>query len=1134
MVTHRPDAAPPTVVSDPYAIMREHAVDGTCLCATNGVILAVTPAIERMLGATPGTLVGCNGFDWLHPDDLEAALAGLEGEPDDHEDEFRGFRFRRVDGTYVVVEVLATQPDTTLPEAPDGCFVLTIREVTNYHEARDELARSRIRRELVAQMAADFVDVLDTELDAAVTTALGRLGRHVNAHRAFVFQIAPDLATMWRTHGWAEAPHEFTSTLEVPVPTELYPAWRDLLVEHRTIVVDDADAMDPTWTVERETMREVGVGALVAVPLLRNGTLTGFLAVDGFGGPHAWRPEDVETLQVATDVIGSALARRDAAIAAHAAEARFRALVQNSSDALIVIDENAVISQPPLGTRLFGYTPDELCGRNALDLVHPDDLDFAATEMLKAITDPGYLATNAMRIRHADGHWVPIELVARSYFDVPEINGVVMNVRDHTERDAFASALRVSEERHRSLIANLPGAVYRCRATPPYDDEFVSEAIATLTGYAAEEFMRGEVSFDSLILDDHVGRTDDELGVAIEHRRPFVLEYPIRHRDGSVRWIAEHGQVTFDEHDRPDRLEGFMFDVTSRVEAVNEGREVENKLANLIDNVPGVVFRCEATPPYRDIFLSDAIEDFTGYPASAFGGDIEIYDLLSEFHQQHIDTEITAQLAAGDSYVVEYEMTHRDGSVRWIEERGTLIHDLDGGAKWLDGVMMDLTVRKELEQRLAYDAAHDPLTGLPNRNLLVEHLDATLARTRRSDTHTAVLFLDLDRFKLVNDAMGHTAGDELLVHFTRRLNSVLRDSDLAARTGGDEFVIVCADLATLDEATAIARRIADVLGDPFTVQGRSVYVTASIGIAFAEPHARAGDVLRSADAAAYRAKDRGRNRYEVFDEALRSATSAALEIETDFHRALQRHELFLRYQPVVDLASGTMIGAEALVRWQHPERGLLTPDHFLPAAEASGLVVAMGREVLDLAVGALADISVDALPSIAINLSPRELAQRDLVELIRDTLQEHHIAPGRLCIEITENAVLEELEHTIATLESIRDIGVRLAIDDFGTGYSSLSYLRRLPVDTVKIDRSFISELDGPEADTTIVSGIIGLADGLALEVIAEGVETEAQAGVLRDLGCRFAQGFLYAPPITLDQLLRRSRTAEADRDVRH
>ena len=282
------------------------------------------------------------------------------------------------------------------------------------------------------------------------------------------------------------------------------------------------------------------------------------------------------------------------------------------------------------------------------------------------------------------------------------------------------------------------------------------------------------------------------------------------------------------------------------------------------------------------------------------------------------------------------------------------------------------------------------------------------------------------------------------------------------------------------------------------------------------------------------AKDRGRNRFEVFDDALRAATTAALEVETDLHRALEEHQLFLRYQPVVELASGGLLGAEALVRWAHPGRGLLNPDAFLPAAEASGLIVALGREMLDLATGALATVPVDALPVVSVNLSPRQLAQPDLVGHLSRVLDARAIDPRRLCIEITENAVLDEVDDTFATLESIRALGIRLAIDDFGTGYSSLSYLRRLPVDTVKIDRSFTSELGHEHANLTIVRGIIGLARGLGLEVIAEGVETEDQAALLRELGCTQAQGFLYAPPLALDELLRNRLRSVPGHDVRH
>jgi diguanylate cyclase (GGDEF)-like protein/PAS domain S-box-containing protein len=1121
------------------SLMLEHAIDGMCLVREDGTILATTPAIERMMGLPPGSMVGTFGLERVHPDDQEAALEALAGLAAGAEDdgEYEVFRFRHEDGHWVVVELITNAQPMDLPGIAEGTFVITVRDVSEVHAARLALEHSTERRELLASIASRFVDARDSEIDQAVEDALAAMVRHTGADRASIVRLSDDSKSAIRTHGATRPGAHFYVDAGVALPIGGFAGWRDLIVEHRNVLVDAAHPIGAAFTRERAALGNPGPsdGAILAVPLVRAATVIGYLGLDVLGRRHVWNDDDPELVGIAADVIASALARRDAAEETRHNEARFHALVQNSGDALIVIDEHAVISHMPLGNRLFGYTPEQLFGMNALDLVHPDDLDFAAAEMIRAVTEPEYVATNAMRIRHADGHWVPIELMASSHFDDPAINGVVMNVRDHTERDAYAAALRISEERHRTLIANLPGAVYRCQAKPPYADEFVSEMIEALTGYTAAEFLTNEVVFDDLILPDHRRRTDLELDDAVGARRSFIIEYPIQHRDGSIRWLSEHGQIIFDEAGEPAFLEGFMFDVTSRVEAVNETRESETKLANLIDNVPGAVFRCEIDPPYRDVFISDAIEDLTGYPAEAFGPQMELYDLIAPEQRDGVDAQIAHHVALGEPYLIEYQVVHRDGGRRWVEERGQAIEDEEGTPRWLDGVMMDLTVRKALEEQLAHDAAHDPLTGLPNRTLLVDHLEATLARAERSGTHTAVLFVDLDRFKLVNDAMGPTAGDELLVHFTRRLNSVLRDADLAGRTGGDEFVIVCTDLEDPTEAEAIAGRVADVLGDPFTVQGRTVFVTASIGIALAEPGALAGDVLRSADAAAYRAKDRGRNRYEVFDDALRAATTAALEIETDLHRALERHQLFLRYQPVVELTTGRLIGAEALVRWQHPQRGLLTPEQFLPAAEASGLVVAIGREMLDLAAGALAAVPVEALPSINVNISPRELAQRDLVDRIREELGDNGVDARRLCIEITENAVLDELDIAIETLDAIRELGVRLAIDDFGTGYSSLSYLRRLPVDTVKIDRTFTTELNTDSNDMTIVAGIIGLARGLGLQVVAEGVETERQAEILVELGCAQGQGFLFSPPVALDDLLRlRNHHVVEPRDARH
>ncbi len=1117
------------------ALMLDHATDGICLVGSDGTVLATTPAIERMLGFDAGELVGRNGLELLHPDDVDAALDRLSRFGEAVPEDFRVYRFLHRAGHYITVDLVARENPQPLAESPAGSLVLTVRDITEWYETRVLLEESRLRRELVAELAALFVDAADTEMDATVDQALRRLGVHCGADRAFIFRLSPDGRTIARSHGWASDRAGFVVADGEEIDLDAFPVWRNRL-KNLEVLIADPSQPDPESAAESDLIRAAGVGALVAVPMVRGGVPVGFVGLEVVDRPHSWAEEDIELLRIATDILGSALSRRDASVESRATEAQFRAMVEHSSDALIVIDADAVISHFPIGENLFGYEPEALIGMNALDLVHPDDLEFAASEMLKFLSDPTYRAINAMRIRHADGHWVPIELAASSRFDEPAINGVIMNVRDVTDRTRVEQQLTESEARRESLIANLPGAVFRCDPVRPYHDDFVSDAITALTGFGPEDFTSRNVCFDEMILPGFRTATDDVIAQARDDRQPYIVEYPIRHRDGSVRWISEHGRVVFDDSGAPLYLEGFMFDISSRVDAVEATRDRDTQLANLIANVPGAVFRCHAEPPYAEIFISDAVEELTGYPAWALlRRDIDLYDLVEPEQRRVIDQAISDAIDHGGSYSIEYQFRHRNGSLRWIEERGHVVVDESGEPKWIDGAMFDLTERKQLEHRLEYDAAHDPLTGLPNRTMLVRHLDTVIARGVRNATNTAVLFIDLDRFKLVNDALGHAAGDELLIHFSRRLASVMRTSDLAARTGGDEFVVVCSDLDSVDQARDIADRVGSLLQHPFTIKGRSVFVSASIGIAVADPDdPSATDMLRNADAAAYRAKELGRNRYEIFDDALRAATAAALEVETDLHRALDRHELFLRYQPIVDLASGDLMGAEGLVRWQHPSRGLLLPDDFLDAAEVSGLIVPLGREVLALAVGAMSDFPETLVPRLAINLSPRELNQPDLVDRVRATLSEHGVAPHRLCIEITESAVLDEVDAAIATLNALRDIGVQLAIDDFGTGYSSLSYLRRLPVDIVKIDRSFTAELGEEGANITIVAGIVGLARGLGLDVIAEGVESPRQLAVLRELGCGYGQGFLFSTAVTLDELVRTDRSSWSRPDVRH
>jgi diguanylate cyclase len=420
--------------------------------------------------------------------------------------------------------------------------------------------------------------------------------------------------------------------------------------------------------------------------------------------------------------------------------------------------------------------------------------------------------------------------------------------------------------------------------------------------------------------------------------------------------------------------------------------------------------------------------------------------------------------------------------------------------------------RKRAEVELAHQAMHDALTGLPNRALFYDRLGQALNRVGRQGSAVAVLFLDLDRFKLINDSLGHGAGDKLLVSVAERLAGVLRAGDTAARFGGDEFVILCEDVSGERQAIAIAERIAAELDAPFVIDSDEVFAHTSVGIALAtEPGARPEALIRDADAAMYRAKERGGGVYEVFDDAMRERAVRRMATENALHRALDRGEFVMHYQPIVHMATGALYGVEALARWQHPARGLVMPGEFIEAAEETGLIIALGAWAFEAACRQSAIWGSDVMMSV--NLSARQCTHPDLVATFGEILARTRADPAAVSLEITETALMEDIELSTVTLSALKELGLRLALDDFGTGYSSLRALQHFPVDVVKIDRSFIEPIERDPQEAAIVAAVISLSHALGLRTVAEGIETIAQVDRLRALGCDLAQGFYFAKP---------------------
>lgn len=559
-------------------------------------------------------------------------------------------------------------------------------------------------------------------------------------------------------------------------------------------------------------------------------------------------------------------------------------------------------------------------------------------------------------------------------------------------------------------------------------------------------------------------------------------------------------------------------DVTERRIAEDAQRASEAWYRSLVQHGNDMIVVLDRQANVR--YFSPSIEYLHGPGTSAAG---QLADRVHPNDRSAVAARFARAFETpGSQPPIEMRALHSDGSWRWLEMIYTNQFD-DPTVAGLIINLRDITERKEAEAQLAHQALHDALTGLPNRVLLVDRLDHALARAARNETNVGVVFLDLDRFKLVNDTRGHGAGDSLLASVAVRLQEVARTTDTVARFGGDEFVFVREDVGETDELVEVARQLCSELAMQFDVDGSEVRCTASAGVAISHGSTDAGALLRDADAAMYDAKESARGGVSAFDDSIRIRAENRFETERALRTALERDELTLVYQPIVTLDTGEIVGAEALLRWQHPERGIVGPDEFIDLAEETGLIVPIGAAVLEWATRQLAAWSTGAATptlGIAVNVSAAQLRHPDLPSLVAASLEAAGLAPERLTLEITESSLVEDTLACAERLAALKAIGVQIVLDDFGVRHSSLGYLNRMPVDGLKIDRVFVHRIGREPRDTAIISAILAMADTLDLSVIAEGIETSLQHRVLAELGCQFAQGFRYSKPQKAEELL--------------
>ncbi|MFA6053191.1 MAG: EAL domain-containing protein, partial [Methylobacter sp.] len=689
--------------------------------------------------------------------------------------------------------------------------------------------------------------------------------------------------------------------------------------------------------------------------------------------------------------------------------------------------------------------------------------------------------------------------------------------------------LKLSTEKLGYMIATSPTVLFAMQVKGnELITHWISDNLTRITGYPIEDAMHPQWWIRHLHEDDRAKVLDESAALFVGKR--LTYEYRFVHNDGSVLWIRDEQQLVCDENGKPLEVLGAWTDITE-----HKLEEISLRIAaTAFETKEGIIITDKNK---RIVRVNSAFTRLTGYSMEESVG--RTPDFLksgrqgNEFYQamwqdinqnQYWEGEIWNRRKNGDIYPEWLAIT------AVMDDRKKVSHYV--------GAFFDITERKEAEEHIRNLAFYDPLTSLPNRRLMIDRLGIALASSNRNNHYGALMFMDLDRFKILNDTKGHDMGDQLLIEVARRLQASVREGDTVARLGGDEFVVILENLSEIEleaaiQAQAVAEKIRDALAETYwltplhSLENTPPLVhhsSASIGLVLFYGHTIGSEnLLKRADMAMYQAKHAGRDTIRVFDPGMQTALNERTALEDDLRQALSRNELYLHYQAQVD-ASGQVVGAEALLRWEQPQRGSVEPTQFIPLAEETGLILQIGHWILQKGCATLAHWAKRPETSqlkLAVNVSARQFKQPDFVEQVRQVLQESGANPGQLKLEITESLIMENLDDTITKMHAIKQLGVGFSMDDFGTGYSSLSYLQRMPLDQLKIDQAFVRDLVEGGHDAAIIRTILALGRSLELTVIAEGVETEVQRNYLAECGCPVFQGYLFSQPVSLTEFER-------------
>ncbi|MHB1000573.1 MAG: bifunctional diguanylate cyclase/phosphodiesterase [Armatimonadota bacterium] len=934
-------------------------------------------------------------------------------------------------------------------------------------------------------------------------------------------------------------------------------------------------------------------------------------------------------------------------------EKRYRLMADSATDIIWISNLDLIFTFiSPSATRMLGYTMDEISKISLFDIISQECYDKINELINLDITGAGNSSISSFvcEARCKDGSSIWIETEASIIYDLNNrpinITGVTRNI---TDRKIADKALQESRDALSTLMNNIPGMVYRCINDEYWTFTFTSDGCYNLTGYPSENLlMNKELSFANIIHPDDREYVRESVNSALETNSTFQLTYRIITASGEIKWINDQGYIVMPSEISDNIiLEGLIMDITDRKNTEEALRTSETNYRTIFDTANDAIFvfntntgkvidvnqrmteifgysREEAlglslkdlsAPGYnnakdlriissvndsklfewvtrkktgeilwvevnlkhvsiggrdcilaivRDImerkqaetilrmqisainaatdqimitdadgnilYVNPAFENETGYSHTEVVGKNLVF-VKSGYHQDKLRDGLTSSIRTGNTWHEEAIIRRKNGTLYAEDITVTPVRNDAGVVEYFIAINRNITDKKVYEQKLDHLAHHDPLTGLPNRLLLSDRLLQRLAQAHRKGQMLAIMFLDLDHFKDINDTKGHNEGDKILRAVAKRLTSCLREVDTVARMGGDEFTIIVSDITRPEDASTVAKKIINNLSKPFAINGDEVLISTSIGISiFPTDGIDSETMLKNADIAMYRAKDSGRNNYQFYTEELNTAVTKRIMLENSMKDALERNEFVVYYQPRIDIRSGEIIGIEALVRWQHPELGLLAPAQFMPLAEETGLIIPLSKWILDTACSKAKSLQESYIPMIqlAINISARQFEEPQFKNSIITALEKSRLNPNTLDLELTENILLREPISSELILNDLRSIGVQITIDDFGSAQSSLNRLKHFPVDTIKIDKSYIQEITSKSDDTDIAEAMITMAHSLNLQVVAKGVETLEQMRILRSLKCDGLQGYYISQPlpaVELEELIRESKT---------